>query len=43
LPDMSHLAAEFYECCADCTSVLLTFPKVWVHRANLLAMLRDAL
>jgi len=43
LPDMSHFAAEFYECCATLAGGLLTFPKVSPHAAKLLAMQREPL
>jgi hypothetical protein len=43
LPDMSHFAAEFYECCATLVGGLLTFPKVSPHPAKLLAMQREPL
>jgi hypothetical protein len=43
LPDMSHFAAEFYECCADPAARFLTFAKVGLHRTNLLAMQRGSL
>jgi hypothetical protein len=42
LPDMSHLGAEFYECCADPADPLLPFPKIRRDRAKLLAMQGDA-
>src|SRR5487761_2268474 len=40
LPEMSHFAAEFYECCVDRNSRPLTFSKVRAFRAKLLAMPR---
>jgi hypothetical protein len=43
LPEMSHFAAEFYECCASLAGRPLRFPKVWPSRAKLLAMQRDPL
>jgi len=41
LPEMSHFAAEFYECCAILAGRLLTLSKVWTLLAKLLAMQRD--
>ena len=43
LPDMSHFAAEFYECCAESSPRLLTFPEVCPLFSKLLAMQRDPL
>jgi hypothetical protein len=43
LPEMSHFAAEFYECCANPGSRPLTFAKVFAQPAKLLAMPRDPL
>jgi hypothetical protein len=42
LPDMSHSAVEFYECCANPNHPRLPFPKIRLDRAKLLAMQRYA-
>jgi hypothetical protein len=43
LPDMSHFAAEIYECCANLAVAARHCPKVWVVLRKLLAVQRKPL